>query len=148
MAHTATWILVADGARAQFYRSEDGCLTPAVNHDLAVPTRAHVRDVETDRPGRAFDSAGQGRHAMEPPTPWKDHEKHLLAKAVAGELKRAVGSHEMERLVVVAAPAMMGDLRAVLDPDVKRCVVAEVEKDYTHLPLPELTAHLGKLLGA
>lgn len=148
MAHTATWILVADGARAQFYRSENGGLTPAVNHDLAVPTRAHVRDVQTDRPGRAFDTAGQGRHAMEPPTPWKDHEKQLLAKAVADELKRAVSHHELDRLVVVAAPEMMGDLRAVFDPMVERRVVAEVEKDFTHLPLPELSARIGKILGA
>ena len=146
MAMKATWVLVADGARAQFYRAEDGRLLPALDHDLAVPVRAHARSAETDRPGRAFDTAGQGRHAMEPPTAWKVHEKHVLAQAVASELRQAVERHQLDRLILVAPPEMLGDLRAAFDPLVECRVVAEVGKDLTHLPPHELLAHLGVAL--
>lgn len=142
MATYATWVLVADGARAQFYARHDGALEPALDHDLAVPTRAPGRKAVTDRPGRAFDSAGIGRHAMEAPTDWKTHEKQMLAHDVAVELRHALESRQCDQLVLVAPPEMLGDLRAVFTPAMRRAVVAEVGKDLTHLSAPELAAHL------
>jgi len=44
--------------------------------------------------------------------------------------------------VMVAPPRMLGDLRAHLHPEVAECVVAEVPKDLTGHPLPEI----GRLL--
>lgn len=142
MAMKATWVLVADGARAHFYRAEDGRLVPALDHDLAVPVRAAARAAETDRPGRAFDSAGVGRHAMEPRTTWKVHEKCLLAQAVAAELTRAVDGDDLDRLVLVAPPKVLGDLRAALDPRIARRVVAQLPKDLTHLSGSDLALRL------
>ncbi|CAA7618791.1 host attachment protein [Magnetospirillum sp. UT-4] len=146
MAATPTWVLVADGARAQFYRDDKTALIPALDHDLAMPTRAHPRDVGSDRPGRSFDSAGEGRHAIEPHSDWKAGEKTLLARAVADELAEAARRHAFARLVLVAPPEMLGDLRRALDPAVRRMVTAEIGKDLTHLPAHAIRDHLGDVL--
>lgn len=146
MTKKATWVLIADGARAHFYVEGGGGLVPALDHDLAVSTRAAPRQAGTDRPGRAFDSAGNGRHAMEPPTPWRVHEKRLLARAIATELRHARDRHAVEGVVVVAPPEMLGDLRDAFEPALRRLVVAEVGKDLTHVALPDLPAHLGQAL--
>lgn len=146
MALKTTWVLVSDGARAQFYVSDGHSLAPALDHTLAAPTRSHAREAESDRPGRSFDSAGQGRHAMEPPTDWKTHEKDALARAVAEELRHAANRRDFDRLVVVASPEMLGDLRDCFDKVVAQRVVAEIAKDLTHLDARELPSHLGDAL--
>lgn len=146
MASRTTWLVVADGARAHFYRSADGSLTPALNHDLAAATRNPARDVQSDRPGRSFDSAGEGHHAMEPPTDWKTHEKKQLAAAVAAELRQAVDRREFDRLVVVAPPEMLGHMRQVFDDRVKDLVDAEMGKDLTHLSTHQLAHQLKDVL--
>lgn len=146
MATKTTWVVVADGSRAHFYTTMGGALTAALDHDFAAPTRSSAQDVGSDRPGRAFDSAGQGRHAMEPPTDWKANEKKQLARTIADELWRAADRKAFDRLVMVAPPEMLGDMRDALDKSVSQKVVAEIAKDLTHLTVHQLPQHLGEVL--
>lgn len=146
MAATTTWVLIADGARAHFYASDGRSLSPALDHDLAVPTRNPTRAVGSDRPGRSFESVGEARHAEEPQTDWKTQEKRNLARAVAEELRGAALRNEYGRLVVVAPPQMLGDLRAAFDDTVRQRVVAEIDKDLTHFEARDLPKHLGDAL--
>ena len=65
MRTSETWICVADGTRAQFYLC-DGAghdIVPTLDYMLAAPSRAHNFAMTTDRPGRAFPSAGWGETA-------------------------------------------------------------------------------------
>ncbi|MBF0333207.1 MAG: host attachment protein [Alphaproteobacteria bacterium] len=129
-----TWILVADGARARIWTSErPRHLETTFSHDFASPVRNHAREAGSDRPGRTFDSAGQGRHAMEPPTDWKDNEKREFARALAERLREGVLSGACDRLVIVAPPQFLGLLRAQIDKETARRVEVEIGKDLTHL---------------
>lgn len=148
MAGKTTWVLVSDGARARFYVSDGGKLAPALDHDLSASTRLPARNAESDRPGRGFDGSGQGRHAMEGSADWKTHEKVGLARAVAAQLREAANRQEFQRLVVVASPEMLGDLRECFDKNVAQRVVAEIAKDLTHLDEQGLSGHLGDALHA
>jgi protein required for attachment to host cells len=58
---------------------------------------------------------------------------------IAALLYEMEHAQQFEELVVVAPPKMLGDLRAALHPEVAQCVVAEVPKDLTSHPIPELT---------
>jgi protein required for attachment to host cells len=145
MASRTTWLVVADGARAHFYRSADGSLTPALNHDLAAATRNPAREAESDRPGRSLDRAAEGHHAMEPPD-WKTHERKQLAAAVAAELRQAMDRRAFDRLVVVAPPEMLGHMRQVFDDRLKGLVDAEMGKDLTHLSTHQLAHQLKDVL--
>ncbi|MGH6943019.1 MAG: host attachment protein, partial [Geminicoccaceae bacterium] len=103
-------------------------------------------EIASDRPGRSFDSAGQGRHAMEPPTDPQRYAKYAFARELAHRLEEAVHAHRFDRLVVVAAPRTLGDLRDLLPDAVKAKIVAEIDKDLTQVPVHDLSRHLDDVL--
>ena len=63
---------------------------------------------------------------------------HQLADALAEGLAQKA----YDRLVIVAAPPALGDLRAALSEHVRTKVTAEVAKDLTKTPDTKLTQHL------
>ena len=56
------------------------------------------------------------------------------------------GWERFDKLVLVAAPKTLGDLRDLLPDPVKAKVVAEIDKDLTKVPLHELPKHLDSVL--
>lgn len=142
-----TWILVADGAQARFFLNDGPGrgLTELTGEALRNDLKPS-RDIDADRPGRAFDSGGQGRHAMEPPTDSKRHAKRVFAARIADKLRKARNAGAFDRIVLVAAPTTLGDLRAELSKDVLALLHGELAKDLTHLKPHELRGHLGDML--
>ncbi|CUW38649.1 conserved protein of unknown function (Host attachment protein,7-143) [Magnetospirillum sp. XM-1] len=147
MPKPCIWICVADGTRARFFHCDGPGrdIVPALNYMLAAPSRAHNISMTADRPGRTFDSAGAGRHAYDEGD-WQDEEKGRFAGRVAAQLDRAALDHQFERLVVVAPPAMMGELRKHFTGIRHRMEVVEVVKDLTHATPREMQSHLSEAL--
>ena len=146
MKKSVTWILVADGARARILRTEGwGSGLSPVSAEIEGDNRA-TRDIGADRPGRVHDRAGQGRHAMEPRVDWHEFEKQLFAKRVADHLNRAAKQNAYDRLVLVAPPKALGGLRAALDKQTANRVIAELDKDLTHVSDHDLPGHLEKIM--
>jgi len=147
MPKPCTWICVADGTRARFFHCDGPGreIVPAMSYMLAAPSRSHNLQMTTDRPGRTFDSAGIGRHAYDEGD-WQDEEKSRFAGRVAAQLDRAVLDHQFDRLVMVAPPAMMGELRKHISDFTRRMVVVEVVKDLTHATPREMQSHLAEAL--
>ena len=79
---------------------------------LHPESRAHQRELTTDRPGRAFDSKGPGRHAVSggSVSP-KEHEASKLCSELADEIETARVQGRFDRLVLVATPSFLGELR-------------------------------------
>jgi protein required for attachment to host cells len=125
-----TWVLVADAQLADIYsQTEPGGVLDIVERLTNDEARAHERDLVADKPGRAFDSAGQGRHSMEPGHTAKQHLRGVFAHRIVNSLAAARADHRFEQLIIVAAPAMLGELRAHLDAPTAACVVAEYSKE-------------------
>ena len=84
------WVVVAESSRAKIYGMRN-LRTPLVElDDLVHPEgRLHARDLTSSRPGRAYDSVGQGRHAMEVDVGPKDQEAINFAKRITGQLESA-----------------------------------------------------------
>lgn len=147
MKTARSWILVADGQRAQVYRS-DGW-----GHGLQAVDGKHFerklppsRDLGTDKPGRVFSSA-QGRpSAVGEPDALHRAAKERFMKSVAGMLDDGARADAFARLVIVAPPEALGEIRATLSEMAKKRVVAEVNKDLTHLPLPTLEKQLASVV--
>ena len=141
-----TWILVADGARARILINQgvDKGLE-AVGGEKHAATHAPTRDLGSERPGRTFDSVGGGRHAKEPRVDWHEFEKHQFAKKMAAVLDRAAGK-DFDRLILVAPPKTLGDLRGALSKQTSGLISGELNKDLTMFALHELPEHLGKLI--
>ncbi len=141
-----TWILIADGAHGRILYTEgwESGLTIVSAHDSDAATK-RTRELGTDRPGRVQDSAGPARHAMEPRVDWQRHEKHLFAKEMAKTLNKGAHNNAYDRLVLVAPPAILGELRAALDKTARELVSAELDKDLTQVPLHDLPKRLRKI---
>jgi protein required for attachment to host cells len=60
------------------------------------------------------------------------------------EEKRAGGA--FSRLILAAAPNALGDMRKAMTPAVKETLMAELPKDLTNLPKPELDRHFASML--
>jgi len=148
LRYPTTWIVVADGSRARFYRVADDARSIAATEARLESARARgkAEDLVTDRAGRAFDSAGQGRHAMEPETTPHEREKERFQTRVARALRDALAEGEVERVVLVAEPGTLGALRSELPDMVRERVVAELDKDHTETPLDTLFEQVRTLL--
>ena len=140
------WIVVADNSSARIFTVDDprGELqqVDALEHPEA---REHARDLNADRPGRSFDSKGEGRHAMGISVDPVEQEIIRFAKQVGEHLKAACLDRRCNRLLLVAGPRLLGHLRQHLDlpPDVQ---VAEIEKNLGQYNAREIRSHLPERL--
>lgn len=144
MPNRTMWVVVADGARVRIFQGDPrvGALE-LVMPELVGRGREKGSELLADRPGRSVDSSHIGnRHAMEPPTDPKEVEKQRFARELADKLEEANNEGRFARLMIVAPPKMMGELREVLSDRVKEKIVREVEKDLTWVSVHELPEHL------
>ena len=148
MKKTVTYILVADGARARLYVNNGvgKGMQPVSGATHKADLHHHDRDILTDKPGRAFNSVGEGRSAMEPQTEWHRFEKHKFAREMARVLDAAAANKAFDRLILIAPPATLGDLRTELSDATRKMVTAELPKDLTRHSEQELPQHLEPVL--
>lgn len=107
-----TLVVVADEHKARFFTNKDGKVFLTENEDKVNPeTRAHERDLITDRPGRTFDRAGSGRHAKKQQTDPKTQEAWSFSKSIAEKIEQTRIEQKIKRLVLVAEPRFLGMLR-------------------------------------
>ena len=114
---------------------------PVTQAIIGAKIAAALKPTTTPNSSWNVASDGASRSAYEE-TDWHQQQEERFAAEIAEELYRMEHAHRFRELVVVAPPKMLGDLRAKLHPEVANCVVAEVAKDLTGHPVPEL----GKLL--
>jgi len=142
-----TWIVIADGARARILVHEGpGKGVHPVEGALFEAKHVPTGDVNADRPGRAFDSEGEGRHGMESTSDPHRDAKATFASIVVDYLAEKAGSSTYDRLILVAAPTTLGDLRKGLPPSVAGLVMGEIAKDLTQVPNQDIGSYLGELL--
>lgn len=135
---TGDWILIADGEKALFLVNDGDEDFPDFNvvrieAQENPPTREHG----TDSPGRFNDGPSVQRSAVGE-TDWHSFEKERFAHEVSGILYRQAHRGEFNRLVLVAAPKVLGTLRAEMHKEVADCVIAEVPKTLTNHPLDKV----------
>ena len=136
------FVFVGDGRKALFLRNDGDEKFPNLRTEqVFLDDNPATHQQGTDRPGRSFSSAGPGRSSVEQ-TDWHDLEEHRFAREVAATLEKVVRERNIEALVIVAPPRTLADLRAAFHADVKKRIIAEVDKDLTKHPLYEIEKHL------
>lgn len=143
-----TWVVVADGAHAKAYLNEGpGTGLTAVPEIDLTGTRALDREVTSDRSGRQSNvPGGAARHAVDPRENARNNMERSFMREVVDALAAAAQKDSFDRLVVVAAPHALGDLRALLPDAVAKKVVAEIDRDYVHLSPKQLAEHLADVV--
>jgi protein required for attachment to host cells len=102
----------------------------------------------SDRQGRSHSSVGPGRSAIAAHSDPHRELKKKFARQLADALASKLREKAYDRLVIVAAPSALGDLRAALPEQVRAKVTGEVAKDLTNTPDPEVAGHLTDVLRA
>jgi len=127
-----TWVVVADASRADIYSRQKRLSPLEPVQCLTEPeARSKERDLASDAPGRTFDSRGEGRHAMEPDHTGKEHLRESFVHRIVEVLESGRNADHFQKLVIVAAPAVLGELRAQLSSAAQKQVVAEFDKHMT-----------------
>lgn len=135
---SGAWVVVADGQRALFLRNDGDDVYPNL-HTARVFEHENppTHEQGTDRPGRWSDTPDAHRSAFAE-TDWHQIEEERFLGRVAGLLKEGVNAGTYGKIVLVAPPAALGVLRKALDRQVADHVIAEIGKDLTNQPVPDI----------
>jgi protein required for attachment to host cells len=143
-SHT-TWILVAHRSGAVVYESRGPGMAMARVLELPNPRgRLKSSEVQADRPGRSFDRRGGGRHSLSTQESAPEHIARTFVADLAGRLEQARTAASFERLVMVAPPKMLGQLRSALPQAVQALLIATLPKDLAHTDGAELRQQLAE----
>lgn len=131
-------LLVGDGQKALFLRNKG----TAERVDLVVERilardNPPTREQGSDRPGRSNASLGVARSAMEE-ADWHNPAKERFAGELADALYRHAHANLFDKLVIVAPPKILGNLRKAFHPEVAERIAAEIPKQLTSHPVAEI----------
>ncbi|AGH98806.1 host attachment protein [Micavibrio aeruginosavorus] len=125
------WIVVADKHGARIFEKIDrhlkliGEASPEQDLQSALNNRTI---------GRSFSSGGGTIHHKYEPHMEQERATALdFAHDLATFLDDADAAREFDRLILVAAPRTLGDLRASISKHVQRSIIAQVDKNLTKL---------------
>jgi protein required for attachment to host cells len=140
--HHGALLVVGDGSRVRFLRNKGS----PEHLDLVMERELEQQNPPTHEqgtspPGRYKAPFGVARSAFEE-TDWHQLAEDRFAHEIAAELYRAAHAGAFKELIVVAAPKVLGNLRASFHKEVAERVVGEIAKDLTGVPIAEI----GKLL--
>lgn len=124
------WVVVASSTRCRIFtqRKHSGPLRQL--EEIEHPEgRMRARAFASDRPGRTFDSAGQGRHAMGQSVDPLEQENIRFAKTVATRIDAARKKDRFDSLVLVADPRFLGHLRQGLSSATRHRLTSELQKN-------------------
>lgn len=137
-----TFVVVADGRKMLFFRNDGDAQHP----NLVVERKREQDnpsdgDQGTDRPGRSFSSVGPGRSAYEE-TDFHQLEEDRFAAETAELLKKRALNNEFEKLIIVAPPKTLGELRKHYHKEVESRLIGEIDKSLTGHPVEDIESAL------
>jgi protein required for attachment to host cells len=138
----ATFILVADSARARLFLMEKDHSLQEAETFVCPDDRLHEQGLTSDRRGRSFDSRGGGSHEMEPGTSQREQTAIGFAAELADRLENLRTAGEMDKLVLIAAPRFLGHLRSKVSDPVRSLVALSVDKDLTQQTPAQIAEHI------
>ena len=142
MKHARIWYIIADGGRARFVeRDEQGTYRTVVSF-VAADMHKRSSDLGQDRPSRAQESGSPTRHAIQPRRDLHAAAKEDFVKLVAEEIEAEHGRDQFDRLVLIAPPRVLIELKQKLSKPMAKIVVKDLQKDLTKVPDHDLTEHL------
>ncbi len=146
-----TWVVAADRATARIFeqpQGRDGKLTEVIS--LVHPaSRLKLSETTTDR--KMGVRCGAGGVAIRVGQPAEDHRHrtaHDFAREVSEYLDVARQQHLYQRLILMAAPLFLGELRECLTPATSKLVTQESHRDYARLDEEAIRQHLDDLARA
>ena len=135
--------VVADSARARIFTADSIHSSLNEIETMAHPEgRMHEQDMVSDLPGKGSGKGGGGDHAYQEKIEPKEQEMIEFAKRVADYLDDTRKANKLNKLVLVAAPAFLGELRTQLSKETTEKIVFELDKNIAHHSVEDIRKHL------
>ncbi len=136
------WVVVCDGAKALVLQNAGDAKFPNLKTlEVFEQKDPATHEQGTDKPGRAFSSAGNARSAVGQ-TDWHDRSEEAFLTKLAHHLDAAVASGKAKSIIVIAPPRALGMLRPAYSHALKGALRAEIDKDFVKMPVHEIEKHL------
>ena len=140
---TTTWVLSANRSSASLFENDWPGKSMRRIQDIPHPQgRMQIKDIDTDKPGRVFDSFGQGRHSTSHKQEPTEHIAQQFALDLAELLNKGRLNHAYDKLILVAEPNFLGILRDALDKNTELLVTQTVNKELLDVKEEELAKYL------
>ncbi|MBI1621903.1 host attachment family protein [Aquamicrobium zhengzhouense] len=132
------WVVVADGEKALFLRNEGDVRHPnlQVFREMAEDNPP-TREQGVDQPGRFNSGASPHRSALEE-TDWQRIGKERFAKHVVERLYKSAHRGDFDKIVIVAPPLVLGEMRKEMHKAVADRVIGEVPKTLTNHTIEDI----------
>ena len=137
------WVVVADGRKCLILQNDgdDGLINLR-----RMSAHEHKSDANhdqgTERPSRVS-SGVPHRSGAVGGTDWHQMDETAFAKEIEKQLETAMHEKSFKHLVIVAPPKTLAELRKQMSKELQSLVQAEINKDLTGHPLPEIEKILG-----
>ena len=138
-----SYVLVADGAKLLFFRNEGDA--DQINLKVVAAEQQQDQkdsDIKTDQAGRKPGAPGVSGGSSAGETDFHQQAEDRFAADAADRINRAALAGMFERLVIVAPPKTLGELRKHYHKQVESRIVAEIPKDLTGHPVGKIEAAL------
>jgi protein required for attachment to host cells len=136
------WVIVCDGKKALVFENTGSRAFPSlVVKEVREQEDPRTSEQGTGAPGRAFQSVGTARSAMEQ-TDWHEEAEHTFLRTLVHDVEKALTSGKVKGLVVVAPPRALGVIRQAWPQTHRSAIRAEVSHDYVKLPVDEIERRL------
>jgi protein required for attachment to host cells len=133
-----TWVLVADGEKALFLVNDGDAEYPVLKvRRQEQQENPPTREQAANRPGQVQESHAPGTRSYDD-TDWHQLAKDRFADHLAEMLYERAHRGDFDRIVLVAAPGVLGELRDKMHQEVTSRVVGEVPKTLTNHPVDEI----------
>lgn len=130
-------VLVADGRKMLLFRNRGDRLSPNLEAEtVKVQENGYDRDQSSDLSGRAPSIIG-GQATMGK-TDYHEQEETRFAIEATDLLRRRALANEFEKLIIVAPPTALGEMRKHYHKEVQSRLVGEIPKDLANHPVPEI----------
>jgi protein required for attachment to host cells len=141
-----TWIIVAHRGGAEIFKTNGRASTPKKLRTIDHPAgRLKAGEINTDGPGRTFQSAGPGQHRLVPAQRATERVAEDFARSVTGMLDKQRVRKTFDALILVAPPRFLGRLREAFPAPMRSMVVASLGKDLAGVDEKGLAKHLAFL---
>jgi protein required for attachment to host cells len=142
MIQEGEWVVVCDGAKALVLENVGDAKFPNLKtREVFEQEHQTTQALGTDAPGRAMNSVGNIRSAVEQ-TDWHDQAERAFLVQLVKHLDAAIAAGKTKSLIMVAPPRALGMIRSAYSQVLKSAVRAELDKDLVKHPVHQIEKQL------
>lgn len=141
---SASWIVVADAARARVFEREGAkdALHEATNF-VHGESALHAGDLRTGgKGGTISNSSGRSFRRSEPHATPQETNAERFAKEIAEHLRQGRTREAYGSLILIAEPRFLGRLRANIDAETAKRVRFTIDKNLVESPVDRIEQEL------